>query len=683
MTIRRSYSRRWLSCCLLACSAPLLASAQPQSSAFRITKAVAVMGSDLFLYGDPSKGWVAGNAPWTSVNTKPSGNDPGGFELSSISWMVPSDDDELFVYGQTLCADARAKGANAPHTYVTTSGSAVLKKDSDKGWSPSSKAVDVLGPRIVRDDQPTPVQAFDPASGKVYTFVYDTFNPQLGMTLFTFSSDDPPSNIGQSATNTTMDLAPKAPETPAPPPPPPPTNSTGNGTVPIPPPAPVTPSAVPQAAPFVDVGAAVFANGMIVVLGGGRPQAYADLLSNYTDDFEPSFGYYKMDRCWTYDPTANQWTKRTLTAAAGGSFPTPRRLHALLAVGNKIYMHGGNTTTTDPEAGFATDLWILDTTTWLWSKGASSENGRAYHTLVHFQNTIFAVSGYTRQPTSSSPAQNAFLMMYSVDGNSWSAQFGTIEKSFFQEHIALILGSTAAVFVALVALGAVVNRLLRRRRHLDRRYDQFDTTKTLGRKKTKMPFLAKSAKPVEPVATARVVASGGSESGAAAAAAAGGLAMGGATANEAFNSRSFQNQYSHMHGADEEEEIDLSAVRPQPSGSLSFGSGGMGPFHQTTYQQQQQQYEQQQQQMPLMAADALDQQDFRTPYRDEPSTEGPSTERQLPQRFSQQFGLQSSGDHIQVGGFVYGTSNSSSGHGQTSSTGSTSLPSNNNDLPPI
>ncbi|KAF9166569.1 Acyl-CoA-binding domain-containing protein 5 [Actinomortierella ambigua] len=679
MDKRPSRAKRWFCYALLASCPASLVHAQPQSSAFRITKAVAVAGSTLYLYGgsspstgdcfsdlyqvplDPSNGWVAGDAPWHAVDQRPSGNDPGGFTLSAVSWMVPSEEDKLFVYGQTLCADDRATAADAPHTFRTTSGSVEMERNSDGEWSPDSPTTDVLGQRRVKDDAPTPVQAYDPTSRTVYTFVYDMFNPQLGMTLFSFPSDQPPSNLGTSAKNTTMDLAPKAPETPPPPPPPPPP-PTGNGTAAPLPPTPTpdpTPPVVPQGAPFVDVGAAVFANGMIVVVGGGRPASYAALLANQTDDIEPSHGYYKMDRCWTYNPSANQWTKRTLTAA-GGSFPTPRRLHALLAVDNKIYMHGGNATTTNAEAGFEGDLWILDTTTWAWSAGPASGNGRAYHSLVRFQNTLLAVSGYSRQPTNSNPAQNAFLMMYSLDDSGWSTQFGTIQKSFFQQHIALILGSTAAALLALVIVGAVVNRLVQRRRHRNKRYDQFDTTTTLGRKKTKMPFLARKTRPVDPSATSRVGPTGGR------AVAAGRDLTGGAgqttlssasAANEALNTRSFQNQHIPSRGADEDEEIDLSAVR-SPPGSFGFGAGaggaGMGQYQQNPY-------EQQLQQVPLMAADALDQQDFRTPYRDDApgdrrmSSSSNDGRPQLPQRFSQQaFGSPSPSEHIQVGGFVYG-----------------------------
>ncbi|KAF9977437.1 hypothetical protein BGZ73_006064 [Actinomortierella ambigua] len=572
--------------------------------------------------------------------------------------MVPSSDgDDLFVYGQTLCAKERATNPNAPHTFESSSGSVQLEKNSDGKWSPEPGVSNFLGPRLVKDDTPTPVQAFDPATHTVYTFVYDSFNPQLGMSLYSFSSDNPPDSLGKAATNTTMDLAPKAPETP-PPPPPPPLPTPVNGTVVpvVPTPTPVAaPPVVPQAAPFVDVGAAVFVNGMIVVVGGGRPLAYADLLANQTDDFA-SFGYYKTDRCWSYDPVAKQWTKRTLTAA-GGSFPTPRRLHALLAVDKKIYMHGGNTTTTDPETAFATDLWILDTTTWAWSKGTASDNGRAYHTLVRFQNTLIAVSGYSRQPTNSNPSQNAFLMMYSLENGGWSTQFGIIRQSFFQEHIALILGSTAAALIALVAVAAVVNRLVQRRRHKNRRYDQFDTSTTLGRKKTKMPFLARSTKPVAPTATSRAVATGGG------AAVAGRQSMGGGAvaANEALNTRSFQNQHSSSRAVEEEEEIDLSAVRATPGSSFTFGGGGIG-----LGQNQPHPY-QQQQQVPLMAADALDQQDFREPYRDDPyvnrrmSTSPGDDRPQLPQRFSQQsFGSPDPSEQIQVGSFVYASGQTSS-----------------------
>ncbi|KAI7818170.1 hypothetical protein BC939DRAFT_300756 [Gamsiella multidivaricata] len=299
--------------------------AQPQTVPARATKAIALIGNDVYLYGgsastgecfsdlyslhlDPANGWVAGQAPWNNIEQ---GSTPSP-ALSTNSWAVGSTDGlSLLFYGQSLCPQNMDKDANSSHTLTVSSGSVQFHSQGGQ-WSQTGTAADVLGPRLVKDDMPVPVQVVDIQNHMAYTFVYDAFNPQLGMQLWSFSTDNPPANIAQSAKNTTM-------LTTRPPRPLPPTNGT-NETVPTSPPTTQT-----VLAPFVDVGCAIYHSGTIIVIGGGRTTGVA--LTG--DGVDSASGWYKMDRCWVYTIATNEWNIRNLTAP-GGSFPLPRRLAALL-----------------------------------------------------------------------------------------------------------------------------------------------------------------------------------------------------------------------------------------------------------------------------------------------------------------------------------------------------------------
>ncbi|KAG0097090.1 hypothetical protein BGZ93_003454 [Podila epicladia] len=369
-----------------------VAGAQPQNVTPRTSRAITIIDSDIYLYGDlyslhldPTDGWTAGNAPWNSVKLELD----NALALSQTSYAAPSADGKnLFFYGQTLCPNQLAKDSSAPHTFAASSGSVTVQREKGQ-WTQTGVAVDVLGPRLVKADEPVPVQVLDPVNHVIYTFVYDANNPQLGMQLWTFSADHPSANIAQSKNTTMPTTQPTAP--PPPLPPPPPTNST-NTTEPVPPPpVPVVPPPI-TLAPFIDVGAAVYLNGTIVVVGGGRMTGL--LLTG--DDVDAASGYYKMDRCWVYSIAANTWSVQNLTSSSG-SLPLPRRLAALLVVGSKIYMHGGNTTQTIPTESYSGEFWTLDTSTWQWAQGASSPSGRAQHTLVSFNSQLLTISGVNRK----------------------------------------------------------------------------------------------------------------------------------------------------------------------------------------------------------------------------------------------------------------------------------------------
>ncbi|KAG0380755.1 hypothetical protein BGX24_005400 [Mortierella sp. AD032] len=548
-----------------------LACAQPQNIPPRSTRAITLIGNNLYLYGgsssggecysdlfslnlNPTEGWVVADAKWNSI---PTGDSPA---LGVDSWAVGSADAAgLLVYGQSLCPQNLDKSSlNPPHTYTATSGSALFH-NTDENWSLVRTASNIFGNRSVVNDQPVSVQVIDSQGHVVYTFVYDFFNPQLGMQLWSFPTTGTlPTNIVEASKNTTMPTSL-----------PPPANGT-NTTVPAP--APVAGTL----APWIDVGSAVYlSGGTIVVIGGGK-----DAGEPLSGDNIDASGYNKMDRCWVYTIATNEWAVRPLTGD-GGAFPLPRRLHALAVVGNTIYMHGGNTTeTTD---SYASDMWILNTQTWAWTRGTSTTTGRAMHTLVHIatNNNLVAVSGFQFLSSPTRGAQNSFISVYDIATSTWGAQFGTINQTYFQKHAGAIIGGSVAGFLVLIVIAAVLARLFRKRR---------GPRKSAGTKiggGASGPGRNRSVKPFTASMTTRNNRNSD-------AATAGGAAsqLSGMTLNN-HNQRPY------------ETEIDLSSI-PRASESTVYQSyNPYGPAKQ-------------QQHVPLMSANALEQQrDALDPYADD------------------------------------------------------------------
>ncbi|KAF9144492.1 hypothetical protein BGX30_012565 [Mortierella sp. GBA39] len=559
-----------------------MACAQPQNVSPRTTRAITLIGNNLYLYGgsssggdcysdmfsltlNPADGWVAPDAKWNSITT--SGDTP---VLGADSWAVGATNGAgLLVYGQSLCPQNLDKSANPPHTYTSSSGSALFQ-NTDGNWGLVRTGTNIFGNRSVVNDQPVPVQVIDTQGQVVYTFEYDFFNPQLGMQLWSFPAGNLATNIAEFAKNTTMLTSlPPAPV------PLPPTNGT-NATVPALP-APVNATL----APWIDVGSAVFVSGTIVVVGGGK-DAGERLKGDY---YDAASGYLKMDRCWVYTIATNEWTVRNLTGE-GGSFPLPRRLHALAVVGSKIYMHGGNTTQTIPTDSYASDMWILDTQAWTWTKAPSSSEGRSQHTLVFTNNNLLAVSGFQFLTSPTKGAQNSFISIYDLATSTWGFQFGTVKETYFEKHSAAIIGGSIAGFLVLVVIAAVLKRLMGRRKGPRKSAGTMigGAAGGPGRSRSFKPFLASSPNNND-------VTAGGAAS-----------QLSGITLNN--NSHQYQQQ-QQKHQRPYETEIDLSSM-PRASESTVYPT--YDPYDSTK----------QQQEVPLMSANALEQQrHIMDPYADE------------------------------------------------------------------
>ncbi|KAF9983835.1 hypothetical protein BGZ75_004709 [Mortierella antarctica] len=375
--------------------------------------------------------------------------------------------------------------ASSPHPFKASSGSVIFEHDDGK-WSQSDTASDIFGPRLVKSDEPVPVQVVDHKNRVVYTFVYDAFNPQLGTQLWTFSTDHLPSDIAKSAKNTTMTTT----QPPAPSPvTPPPTNST-NATLPAPPPPPTQTPVV--LAPFVDIGAAVYLDGTIVVIGGGR--ASGEKLVG--DEVDAGSGYYKMDRCWIYTIASNQWRVQNLT-------------------------------------------------------------------------------------TKAKAAKNSFVMVYDLDTTTWGSQFGRVNQSFFQQHSIAIIGGAVAGFVLFLLLASIASRLWRKHTH-----KRSGLGELKRRNRSSKAFLSAAATGPQ-VAGAAISKTRGSRP-----------SSDVRFSGQASNDRDVNYEPQSGH----ETYIDLSTLTPQPN------------------QQQYNPYASvhQQQQVPLMNANALDQQEVNLePYVDD------------------------------------------------------------------
>jgi hypothetical protein len=255
-------------------------------------------------------------------------------------------------------------------------------------------------------------------------------------------------------------------------------------------------------------------------------------------------------------------------------------------------MHGGNTTQTNPTDSYAKDMWTLDTQTWTWTAAPSSSQGRAQHTLVFTNNNLLAVSGFQFLTSPTKGAQNSFISVYDLATSTWGVQFGTINQSYFQQHGAAIIGGSVAGFLVLVVIAAVLTRLFRRRRGPRKSAGtMIGGVNGSGRNRSSKPFRAST--------TSRSLNNNRSSNNDASA---GGAAsqLSGMTLNSS-NLQQQQKQHQYPY----ETEIDLSSM-PRASEPTAYQSyNPYGPAKQ-------------QQQVPLMSANALEQQRHAMdPYADE------------------------------------------------------------------
>lgn len=255
-------------------------------------------------------------------------------------------------------------------------------------------------------------------------------------------------------------------------------------------------------------------------------------------------------------------------------------------------MHGGNTTETVATDSYAKDMWILDTQTWTWTAAPDSSQGRAQHTLVFTNNNLLAVSGFQFLTSPTKGAQNSFINVYDLATSTWGVQFGTVNKTYFQKYGAAIIGGSFAAFLVLVVIAAVLTRLFRRRRGPRKSAGtMIGGVNGSGRSRPSKPFRASN--------NSRSLNNNRNSSNDASAGA-GASQLSGMTLNNSSHQQQLkQNQRPY------ETEIDLSSM-PRASESTVYQS--YNPYAPVK----------QQQQVPLMSANALEQQRHTMdPYADD------------------------------------------------------------------
>ncbi|KAF9582941.1 hypothetical protein BGW38_010560 [Lunasporangiospora selenospora] len=409
------------------------------------------------------------------------------------SWAVsirPSGDSKpgLFVYGQTICPDQVSSDLSVgKHSFTSSSASTIFELDGREAVTQREVGRDVLGPRLVHNDDPIPVQVVDQETGNVYTFVYDATHPGLGMNLYSFNANKPELDIAHTARSEAQKTAFQSDP-----------NShnlgfhnissdgdnsdddddnkdsdsdsddssdskkrqlgkrqeRGRGR-------PGRPNLSNDTlAPFIDAGSAVYMNGTILIIGGGWSSSIPDPMAS---DSDPTSGFHKLDRCWIYIIANNTWMRKTLKTEEE-AFPFPRRLAALVTVGKYIYMHGGNTSETISTDTYANDMWILDTEKWSWSSGAPSSSGRAAHTFVQFKDLLISVSGLTYQESPFKSIQNSPLLIYNTTSKKWTSDFGTPSEPFIKRNTFVVIIAVVIAVLLLLLTASLLSRLWKNRR---------------------------------------------------------------------------------------------------------------------------------------------------------------------------------------------------------------------------
>ncbi|KAG0210090.1 hypothetical protein BGX31_001981, partial [Mortierella sp. GBA43] len=211
-------------------------------------------------------------------------------------------------------------------------------------------------------------------------------------------------------------------------------------------------STLHEKAPFVGKGVATAVKDKIVIITGTA--------NSFTPGDIDQAELRGCDHAYVFSTVTNTWARQDLTVANHGAMPDTRDKAALLAVGSKIYMHGG----VKPYQTVLKDLWILDTDTWVWTRGPDGPGPRADHTLLQYHEYLLAVSGF--DVGRNVPVASVLpIMAFDTNTTAWTDVIRPTldaETSFITNvtRAAIIVG-TVAVGVILLVL-AVSPRLLRK-----------------------------------------------------------------------------------------------------------------------------------------------------------------------------------------------------------------------------
>ncbi|KAG0309017.1 hypothetical protein BGZ98_005699 [Dissophora globulifera] len=201
-------------------------------------------------------------------------------------------------------------------------------------------------------------------------------------------------------------------------------------------------STLNELAPFVGDGVATVVRGNIVIISGTA--------NSFTPGDADTSQLRGCNHAYIFSTTTNNWSRQDLTVANGDAMPETRESAAILAVGSKIYMHGG----VKPYQQVLSDLWILDTDTWTWTRGPDGSGPRAGHTLLQYHEYLLAVSGYN--VARSAPSLDVLpLMAYDTNATMWTDVMRptvNAETSFITNvtRVAIITGTVMFGLVLLV-----------------------------------------------------------------------------------------------------------------------------------------------------------------------------------------------------------------------------------------
>ncbi|KAF9360268.1 hypothetical protein BGX34_007869 [Mortierella sp. NVP85] len=206
-----------------------------------------------------------------------------------------------------------------------------------------------------------------------------------------------------------------------------------------------------EKAPFVGRGVATVVQDKIVVITGTA--------NSFTPGDTQQAELRSCDHAFVFSTATNTWARQDLTVADKDEMPDTRERAAILAVGSKIYMHGG----IKPYQTVLKDLWTLDTDTWTWTRGPDGPEPRADHTLLQYHEYLLAVSGF--DVGRNVPVVSVLpILAFDTNTTTWTQVIRATldeETTFFTNvtRAAIILGTVA---VGLVLLGMALSTRLRK-----------------------------------------------------------------------------------------------------------------------------------------------------------------------------------------------------------------------------
>ncbi|KAI1315051.1 hypothetical protein EDD11_001344 [Mortierella claussenii] len=219
-------------------------------------------------------------------------------------------------------------------------------------------------------------------------------------------------------------------------------------------------SVLNENAPFVGRGVATMVRDQLIIISG---------TANSFTPGDAQLGQLRgCDHAYVFSTTKSIWMRQALTVADGSAFPDTREKAAFLAVGNKIYMHGG----VKPFQTVLGDLWVLDTDSWIWTRAVDGPGPRADHTLLQYHEYLLAVSGFDKgrnvPMTSVLP-----IMAYNTNMTSWTDQI----RATLDKETNFVTNMTRAAIIIGTITFAMVLLVLALSTHFLRKWNQRNYTK--------------------------------------------------------------------------------------------------------------------------------------------------------------------------------------------------------------